>query len=87
MAFTGMNIEAVRNMARQMEQAAAEVEQIATRLTGLLENTEWVGTDATNFRAEWQGTHAPNARQMCERLRMVGQEAERNAQEQEAASS
>ena len=86
MAFTGMDIAAVRNMAAQMDNAAGEIEAITSKLTGVLQGTQWEGADATNFRSEWEGQHCTNLRQLQERLRAVSNQARKNADEQEAAS-
>lgn len=86
MAFTGMNIEQVRQLSSQLEQAAGEIEGITSKLTGSLENTDWQGPDADAFRGEWQGTHCTTLRQLQDRLREVANQAKQNAQQQEQAS-
>lgn len=86
MAFTGMNIEQVRQMAGQMEQAAGEIEGITSKLTSVLDGTEWQGPDAEAFRGEWQGTHCTTLRQLQDRLREVANQAKQNAMQQEQAS-
>ncbi len=85
--FTGMDISGVRQMATQMDTAAGEIENLMSRLSSVLEGTQWVGTDATNFRSEWTGAHCGSLRQISERLRQVSQVARQNADQQEAASA
>ncbi len=85
--FTGMDIPGVRQMATQMDSAAGEIESLMARLSSMLEGTQWVGNDATNFRSEWSGAHCASLRQISERLRQVSQVARSNADQQEAASS
>ena len=85
--FTGMDIAGVRQMSTQMDTAAGEIEGIMGRLTSVLDGTQWVGNDATNFRAEWTGAHSASLRQISERLRQVSQIARQNADQQEATSA
>ena len=85
--FTGMDIPGVRQMATQMDAAAGEIETLMGRLSSVLEGTQWVGTDATNFRSEWAGAHSASLRQISERLRQVSEVARQNADQQEAASA
>ena len=87
MAFTGMDIQAVRGLATQMDSASGEIEQLMARLSSGLEGTAWEGPDAVAFRSEWQGAHTTSLRQISERLRVVADQARRNAQEQENASA
>lgn len=87
MAFTGMDIPAVRQLATQMDAASSEIEQLINRLTSALAGTEWVGNDASAFRDEWQSSHTTNLRQVSERLKTVAEQARKNASEQEAASN
>ena len=42
----GMNPQEVRDLARQLEQAAGEIDQIKTRLSSKLASTTWTGPDA-----------------------------------------
>lgn len=87
MAFTGMDIPAVRQMATQMEQASGEIEQLVARLTGTLNGTQWEGPDANAFRSEWEGQHTAALRNVGQALQTVSQRARANADEQEAASN
>lgn len=87
MAFTGMDIPAVRQMATQMEQASNEIEQLVSRLTGTLNGTQWEGPDANAFRSEWEGQHTSSLRQVSQALQNVCQRARANADDQEATSN
>lgn len=86
MAITGMDIQAVRALATQLETSAGEIEAIMSKLTSTLEGATWEGPDATAFRGEWQGAHCATLRQMSDRLREVGNQAKINADQQETAS-
>ncbi|MGI8938872.1 MAG: hypothetical protein ACR2JF_11805, partial [Iamia sp.] len=57
MALTGMDIEAVRTLAGQMDTNAGDIETITGTLTSQLEGTEWIGPDREQFVGDWQGTY------------------------------
>lgn len=86
MAFVGMEIEAVRNLARQLTQKAQEIEQIAGNLTKQLSGTRWEGDDARRFRSEWESNHVRALRTVASALQTASSAATKNAAEQEAAS-
>lgn len=87
MAMIGMNVEEVRNLARQMDAAASQIEQAARQLTSLLGSTTWVGNDRTNFESDWQGSHVAAINQVVNAVRQAGQVADRNASDQENVSN
>lgn len=90
MALTGMDIEAVQQLARLLQQKADEIEQqIMQQLNSQIQNSTsiWVGNDANQFRNDWQSSHVPALRQVAEGLKQAAQKATQNAQQQEQASS
>lgn len=86
MALIGMDVEAVRGLAQQLQQKGQEINEIANTLTQQLSSAQWIGTDATRFRDDWNSQHAKNLHQVAEALRNAGQAATANAQQQEDAS-
>ncbi len=87
MAFTGMDIQAVRQLATQMRQKADEIEQIKNQLTSALNGAQWVGPDQQKFKSEWDGSCTQSLTRVAEVLRQAGQAAEQNAPQQEQASN
>lgn len=87
MSMIGMEVGAVRNLASQLNTSAGQIEELMSRLTGVLEGTTWVGNDASQFRNEWQGGHVPALRGVAEALRSAATAASRNADAQEQASN
>ncbi len=85
-SFTGMDIEAVRRLAGQMDQCAQNIQEITGRLTSALEGTPWVGPDREQFAGEWQGTHRQQLTAVCNGLTTAANKARTNASEQETAS-
>jgi uncharacterized protein YukE len=85
--FTGMNIEEVRSLATQMDSCAGSIQDLMSRLTNLLNSTQWVGPDREQFLGEWQGTHVTQLNSVINGLRDASNKARLNAQQQEAASN
>lgn len=83
----GMNVEEVRALATQLQQAAEQVKQITSTLTSKLGSTTWVGPDQARFKGDWEGTHSSNLRNVAEALQQASTAANNNAQEQEQVSS
>lgn len=86
MAFVGMIIEEVEQLAAQMEQKAQEIETIVSVLTSAFNSTSWVGPDKDMFGSDWQSTHVPLLHNTATALHEASQRAQANAQQQIAAS-
>ena len=85
--MVGMNIEEVRALSSQLNQAAEQVRQIAQQLNGKLGSTTWVGQDQARFRGEWDSSHQPNLMRVADALVQAGKNAEQNAAQQESTSN
>ena len=85
--FTGMDIEAVKQLSTQMNQKAEEIDQIKSQLTSALEGAQWVGPDQARFKSEWDGQCVQALTKVSQTLRDAGQAAQQNAQQQEQASN
>lgn len=85
--FTGMDVEAVRGLAKQMQSSADQIRDLARRLTSALESTQWVGPDRERFVSEWQGQYLTSLNQVADGLRETAGRADKNANEQETASA
>lgn len=83
----GMDTDAVRALAGQLNGKAAEIEQIANMLTATLNGVHWEGPDATRYRGDWTGTHHPQLTVVAQALREAAAAANNNASQQEAAST
>ncbi|MGE0214234.1 WXG100 family type VII secretion target [Mycolicibacterium sp.] len=87
MSLVGADIEELRNLVRIVNQAAERLENTAGEITGRLASTAWRGPDAERYRAQWQGESVALIRSVVAALRTAGATIERNAAEQEQASS
>lgn len=86
-ATKGMNVEEVRRMAGQLREAAEEITRIEQELTSGLEGIDWTGPDADRFRGQWSGEMIPALQQIMGAVNELGDSADRNAAEQETAST
>ena len=57
MTMKGMDIEAGRQSATQIQQGSSELEQLTNTLTQSLEGFQWIGPDADRTRQTWQSEH------------------------------
>lgn len=85
--FVGMDPAAVRSLAAQLNVKADEIRTIATNLSTVLDNTQWVGNDANGFRSDWHGTHRTQLMSVADALSNASTRASSNAEQQEQASS
>lgn len=85
--FTGMDIPAVRTLAKQLKGRADEIQTISQQLTSQLESTIWRGPDREQFQGEWNGRYRQALHTVVQGLEQASLDARRNANEQEQASS
>jgi uncharacterized protein YukE len=85
--FIGMDIQAVRALANQLHTDADEIDRIANTLTTQLGNAHWVGSDANNFRDNWNSSYRAQLNTVSTALRDAATCANNNATQQEQASS
>lgn len=87
MAFVGMIIEEVEQLAAQLEQRAQEIEGIVAALTSALGATTWVGADHDQFHGDWHSVHVPMLNNTKNAIRDASQKAKNNANQQRQASA
>lgn len=86
-ATKGMAVEEVRRMAGMLSDAAEEITRISDELTQGLEEVDWTGPDADRFRGQWESEMVQSLQEISQTVAEMGQTAERNAAEQDAASA
>jgi len=84
--FIGLDVLAIRHLARQLDIQSSEVEQAANELTRLIESTDWFGADSRRFIDQWHATQMPQLRKSSELLKQASHLATRGANKQEDAS-
>lgn len=82
----GLDVQQVRDLATNLDREADTIDQLLSRLTGVLNNTQWTGPDANQFRNDWTGTHSTSLRNVSKNIRETAARARTNAQSQEQAS-
>lgn len=85
--FTGMDIDAVRQLAQTMKTKAEEIRTLSQALTGQLQNTQWVGPDREKFTGDWQSQHVAALSRVAQGLDDASTAATNNATQQEQASN
>ncbi len=83
----GMDIQAVRSLATQMDTQADAIVTLMQQLTTSLQNTAWLGADRQTFESDWQGQHCAQLRAVADSLKLAAQRARQNADQQEQVSA
>ncbi|MBU1250725.1 MAG: hypothetical protein KJ659_11240 [Actinobacteria bacterium] len=86
MPFIGLDVLAIRHLARQLDIQSAEVDQAANELTRLIESTDWFGADSRRFLEQWHATQVPQLKKSSALLKQASQLATRGATKQEDVS-
>lgn len=84
--YTGMDAVEIRQLARAMRQAAADIKTAAAVTTNEVTSADWKGPDRERFLGTWQG-HARAIQAAAEALAQAATEAVRSAEAQERASA
>ena len=84
--MTGMEIEAVRSLARTMDARADEIDQLVASTSGVVSGMNWRGADRERFVGEWNGTHVSRLRRLSAGLRDAAERARQKAAQQERIS-
>ncbi|MGV0715826.1 hypothetical protein ABQE93_10510 [Mycolicibacterium sp. XJ662] len=87
MAVVGADVDQLRTLARTLGQAADRLEGMTGSVTSMLGATTWFGPDAERHRSQWHSGSIPQVRGVVAALREAANTANRNADEQERASS
>ncbi|MTV23946.1 hypothetical protein FTX61_00700 [Nitriliruptoraceae bacterium ZYF776] len=83
----GMDVQGGHAASRTLANGADVIVQTANQLTQALEGFAWHGNDANRTREEWRGQYVTGLNQVADQIRAYAAMIERQAQEQEAASS
>lgn len=85
--FYGSETDGVRAHAERLAGGGAALEQMTTRLGSIVDGVAWIGQDAEQFRARADSDAKSPLREAADRLRLLAQELEREADEQDHASA
>ncbi|MGO4122346.1 hypothetical protein, partial [Arthrobacter sp. YAF16] len=77
----------LKTLGTKLQAGSQEIDNQRSMLTKVLAGTQWLGPDAEKFRNEWNGEHVAALTRVSQALQQASQQANRNATEQESASS
>jgi uncharacterized protein YukE len=83
----GLDVAAVEDLARVLDEQADAVRRVITTVTTQMDGTEWNGPDATQFQQEWDGTHQTALNNIATALDGYATTARTNATAQENTSN
>lgn len=84
--YSGMEIAAIRSLARTMESRATEIEGLLNQATAEVNSLNWHGADRERFVNQWESDHASRLRGVAAGLREAAEQARYKAAEQERVS-
>lgn len=86
MAKLGLDPEAMAALQKQLQSDAGMITSLTKKLDGLLRAAWWEGSDATRFRAEWDGNHRAQLAKVAAALDAAAQSVATNVNQQRQAS-
>jgi uncharacterized protein YukE len=86
MGFLGLDVAAIRHLARQLDTQSNEVALAANELTQAIDATSWFGSDQASFVQQWESVHRPALTRASELLGTASSIAQQSAVDQERTS-
>lgn len=83
----GMDVAGVRELSKLMRSKADEIDAAQKQVTTKVNSVVWKGADAERYKSDWNGTYVGQLRQVVDALNKAAQQAQKDADEQEKASS
>ena len=83
----GMDTEAARSTANQMDSHAAVVGDVCAKLLARVQGTSWIGTDKDRIQDDIGSQFIPNANAACEDIKQQASYLIAKADQQDAVSS
>lgn len=84
--FWGMDTDAARAHGQLLQDASGTVDDLRTRIDGIVRGTQWTGADADAFRARWSELAATRWTGTSDQLRTLGVRARGEADQQDTVS-
>ncbi len=86
MGFFGLDVLAIRSLARQLDNQSAEVRSAVTELSAVINSTQWFGADQAAFVRDWEAQHRTALLRASALLQQASEIAQRGATDQERVS-
>lgn len=84
--FLGADTAALREHGSVLTARAGEVEDLAARLAAMVDQVNWIGPDAEEFRSDWAVRVRPALHDCSDAIRSRADEIDTHAEEQDGAS-
>jgi hypothetical protein len=84
--FQGMDVPETRRLAGHMDRGAQQVSDMVRRISDMLGNVTWTGSDGENFSQDWSGSFGPPLHQAADAMREQAAVLHRRADMQESVS-
>jgi len=86
--FSGMNVEAVEGLARQLKGKSGEIDSLVAQIGRIVDDlqVQWKGSDASQFKGWWDSQHRPAMQKLSQDIAGLSQSALNNASEQRSVS-
>ena len=85
--FWGADTEALRRLSGSIGSGGEQLDDLAARLSVLIDSVDWIGPDADTFRADWSGQVRPGLVECIVQLDERGRELDQHAEEQDEVSA
>lgn len=86
MAQLGADVEQLDDMSNKFKQAADQLQQLINQLGGAVNSAWWQGTDADNFRSQWEGQFKGQLNNVSTALTETGTHVKQQADQQRQVS-
>jgi WXG100 family type VII secretion target len=86
--FKGMDPEAIRQVATNLQQQATSLEGVLSAIEGQIQEAQsnWRGQDSDAFEQEWSGSHKATLQEAITQIQTMSTKANDQAAEQESTS-
>jgi uncharacterized protein YukE len=81
-----MNVAEVKDLGHRLQAISKQITDTVNALNTKVNNTSWVGPDATKFKNDWWPQHRQHLQKMVHDLEEFGRTATKNANDQENVS-
>ena len=87
MAQLGADVDLLDGLSRRFTQAAGDVQTMISQISTQITEAWWQGTDADNFRTQWDGTFKTQLQNIITALQDTGTQVKSQADQQRQASA
>ena len=86
MAQLGADVDQLDDMSNKFRNAGEQLQSLINQLGGTVNSAWWQGTDADNFRGQWEGEFKGQLNNVCTALFQTGDHVKQQADQQRQTS-